>query len=357
MPQRKVRAYFDNRTGDYSVYKCFELTNLDRYNLAEFINRHGNNNKKVEKFIVRNWNIYITNGTLDPYQYQPKKKYSEQKYPLGSKILKRIKSDFNCPACKKTHPLGEGMSRDTIFKWRKQAEKQAANMGDGNGLDYKEVDWSNAIALTNAGIDFHYRNDLKRIFDEVLIECRSGNESPYDFLDHMDLRYLQFFLQYHGGPNITTYDLLCLMDMQKSYDEIGTSEQQQAFEDWLMFRPWENDEKLEKYRAAINNGGVAPLKNDKGEEIPVMLHPQFIRPTSCMQFNLPSQIIDYFIGEHLNRYYPTRDVDTIGIDPWDAFTVTRSLDLDSAGDVRIEWRVENRIDENESWTIITDETL
>ena len=358
MAPRKVREYFDSRTGEYSMSKCFVLTNQHKYELAEFIKHNGNDSASVQEFIVRSWSIYVSGSRFDPNKYKSNKHRPILKipYPMGSEILERLTSKFECPECQKEHPRGEGMSQDSVFKWRKAAAKQADRMGESE-LDYKEVDWTDALALTEAGIDFHFRAELKLIYDKVLMETKYGHETPYDSLDHLDLRYLQYFLQYYNFQGVTDYDLLCMMDMQKAFEEMGSPEQRQAFEDWLMFRPWEGEKELDKYRSAINSGGVAPLKNDKGEEVPGMLHLQFIRPSDCMQFNLPSQIIQYFLGENLNRYYPTRAVEIIGIDPWDEFTVKGSMDLDSEHNVRRQWEVENRIDRNERWVVLTDEVL
>ncbi len=351
MAPRKVREYYDARTGENSIEKCFVLTNLHRFQLAQFIKHHGNKSVPVQEFIVSNWRIYQNGSKFDPNKYR-----SGESYPLGSRAFKRLTSIFYCPACEKEHPRGEGMSRESIFKWRKNAEKQAEGLGEED-LDYKEIDWKDARKLTEAGIDFHYRGELKYIYDQVLMQVRYGNETPYDSLDHMDLHYLQYFIQYYRFNDVSIYDALCMMDLQKYCEEAGSPEQIQAFDDWLTFRPWEGDKELDAYRDAISRGAVAPLMDDSGKEVPVMLHLQFIRPTDCMQFNLPSQIFDYFLKNKLNRMYPDRNVDVIGIDPWDEFVITQSMDLDSENNVRRQWEVENVIDRKEKWIVLTDEVF
>lgn len=348
MAPRKVREYFDERTGEYSMSKCFVFTGQHRFQLAQFIKHHGNQSVPVQEFIVNNMKVYQKNGRFDPNKYK-----SGESYPLGAETFKRLKSIFYCPECEKEHPRAEGMSRESIFKWRKNAEKQAEELGDDD-FDYKEVDWKDTRTLTEAGIDIHYRADLKYIFDQVLMQVRYGNETPYDSLDYKDLQNLQYFLQFYKVQNVTIYDVLCLMDMQKYFEEMGSSEQQRAFDDWLMFRPWEGEKELATYRKAISLGGVVPLKSDRGGEVPVMLHMQFIRPTDCMQFSLPSQIFDYFLKGQLNRLYPDRDVDIVGINPWDEFVIQQDMAIES-GKFIDRWIVEDRIDRQEAWTILTDE--
>ena len=309
--------------------------------------------REVEDFLAKQFGIFMKGGEEHNGKYNPMPRNivgmsSEEleewksKYPGGREFLNRMLSIQECREYKHRHLWASGFSRQAIYDLRKKVETD--NLGDVN--PYKPVKWFDAISIEKMGVTQDSSRELKRIYDQISIEVENGNPSPYDEFYYDDLVFLQYIHTHY--PALSIYDKLVITDHMKFYESEDHSEVMRNIDKWLKRRPWESPDKLEDYTEAVKSETINPIEP--------FLKQQFVRDEDCMPYALPTQIIDYFLGNRINRYYPNRDIYVIGIDPFDGYEITGSYDLGAGGNLQYSWDVVDKFDRKENWEIIAEET-
>jgi len=313
-------------------WSCFQWTTPRKIELARFVQTldgtRDENKFAKDKFLVQTWGIYYLDGYFNP---DDETRDDRREFRGSDELRQELTREVSCtnPKCishlNGKHEWGEVFSRKRIHSFIADAEK-------ANESRYDKVDWRKPALLTENGIEQEYRPILKRICDAIRKAESTGAVHFYDELDYEDLSVLQRLHQQYSDSIKSIFDLLAIMDIYKWLET--SNEDTSAYDDWLAFRPWESDNKMNEYKGAVQRGEVQGIDR--------FLSRNFNRPSDCYPYHLPTQIFDKLLPLQKRM---ERATNVIGCEPFETYTVSAS----PMPDEEHEWVVE--LDDREEWKI------